>query len=322
MVGGRLRCLSCFFSHGAAVLLLGLCLHDAEACFHNNVIHKKAGDTVELSSCLNDSKEVKLHDWRYKPEKGILRGVNQHEQFNRRLQKNLQNWNLSVRNLTPQDSGEFSFISTDMNDKQRKSVIITLLVHELITKQPVLTTINMTWEALNKSCTLFLECSGASDSSVNYSWTVGNRTRSDSRLLQYDFREQDGQTNFTCTISNYVSEKSAFKTRSCSNKTKEKGTEDFVFALSVAGGCCLMIFIVCAVGCFCCCKRTRPGSDSNDLTVYAEISDVAVEDKTSSTMKPCSVYETIDNNVSSVTPGPHTVYDKIQLSRVRKGLPP
>ncbi|KAM9335223.1 uncharacterized protein ABDE67_020188 [Symphorus nematophorus] len=89
-----------------------------------------------------------------------------------------------------------------------------------------------------------------------------------------------------------------------------------IIILAAAGGCLVIIVLAIAVG-VCYWKQSQPGSDSNDLTVYADISEVAVEDETSN-MKPCSVYETIDNRVPPVTSGPQTVYDKIQLSRVRK----
>ncbi|XP_044040828.1 signaling lymphocytic activation molecule-like isoform X2 [Siniperca chuatsi] len=291
---------------------------EASSCQH--VIHKKVGDTVEFSSCLPTEK-VNLARWKYGTS--IIAdkdNVVPEKQFSGRLNLNPTNFSLTVRGLTLRDSGDFTFIS-EVNDKQRDTVTITLQVHEPITEEPVLSG-NSTWRTSTNSCTVLLECSATSDSSVTYNWTVRNQTISGSSL-QYSIRPQDGDTKFTCTIYNFVSEESASKIVKCSNNTQEISTEtgpvNFAVVLILAGGGCLLIVIIVgiAVG-VCHCKQSRAGSDSTDLTVYADISEITNEDGTSSTMKPCSVYETIDNRVNSVTPGPQTVYDKIQFNRVRQ----
>ncbi|XP_075948637.1 SLAM family member 8-like isoform X2 [Anarhichas minor] len=321
MVGG---CLSCFFTY-ISVLLLWVCLHDVEAssCEHN--IHKKVGDTVELPSCL-PVEGVSSAQWKYgelkiTQDKNVINVSGEH-QFKGRLELNPSSFNLTVRRLTVQDSGNFSFISA-VNDAQRPTVIITLLVHEPITAATV--TSNSTWNAVNESCTVLLECSAATDSSVTYSWAVRNQTMSGSRL-RYSITPQDGDTGFTCTISNFVSEKSTIKTVTCSNGTSDPSKTvkcsngpNFPVLLGAAGGGCLMIVVIVGVAVYVChCKQSQGGSDSNDLTLYADITEVALEAGTSSTMKPCTVYETIENRVDTVTPGPQTVYDKIQLGRMRK----
>ena len=84
---------------------------------------------------------------------------------------------------------------------------------EPITKQPTLT-YNSTWHTSNESCTVFLKCRAASDSSVDYKWTVRNKTRSGS-VLQYILSVEDGDTDFTCTISNIVTEMPASQTVTC-----------------------------------------------------------------------------------------------------------
>ncbi|XP_076580532.1 uncharacterized protein LOC143316770 isoform X3 [Chaetodon auriga] len=317
MAGGCHRCLTCFFTC-SSVLLLWVCLHDVEASSCQRVIHKKVGDTVELSSC-SSTEGVTEAVWKY--GRVIIADKNKHvseKQFTGRLYLNPTNLSLTVSRLTLQDSGNFSFVSEAVDQRQRPTVIISLQVHvEPITKQPVLTS-NSTWHTLNESCTVLLECSATTDSTVTYSWTVRNQTRSGSRL-QYIITPQDGHTKFTCTIYNAVSEMSAFDIVKCSNHTHPNSSAKDAFFMGVAIGGCLIVVIALgiAVG-VCYYKRGRPGSDSNDLTVYADISEVAVEGETAVTMKPCSVYETIDNRVNSRTPGPETVYDKIQFSRMRK----
>ncbi|KAM8747655.1 CD48 antigen-like isoform 2-T2 [Acanthopagrus schlegelii] len=314
MVGGRLRCLGCVLTC-TSVLLFGVFLQDVEASSCPRVIHKKVGDTVELPSCLptdGATDRVTMAIWKYGEKKLTDKNTIFHDsQFNGRLELNHQNFSLTVKQLTLQDSGNFSFLS-EVDDKQRETVIISLQVHEPITKQPTLT-YNSTWQTPNDSCTVFLECSAPSDSGVDYKWTVRNKTISGSRL-QYILSVEDGETNFTCTISNIVTEMSASQTVTCKQDLLNFGT---IVILGVVGGGCLIMIIIVTVVCDCYCKQRQSGSDANDLTVYADISEVAISDETN--FKPCSVYETIDNRGNShpVTPGPQTVYDKIQLSRVR-----
>ncbi|XP_023130812.1 signaling lymphocytic activation molecule [Amphiprion ocellaris] len=320
MVAGGLRRLCCFLACVAVLLLLGTCLHDVEASNGKRVIHKKVGDTVELSSYLS-TKGVTTAYWKYG---GLVvadkdGSVSKKHHLKDRVDFNLTSFSLTVRKLTLQDSGDFSFFS-EVNEQQRGTVDITLQVHEAITQQPDVKIINATHNALDKSCTVLLECSASSDSTVTYNWTVRNQTRTGPKL-HHVVREEDGDTTFTCTVSNFVSEKSAFKNFECNNDTSlPQNPQDkeinFILILSVAGGCCLMIVIGVGVAVYVChCKERQTGSDINDLTVYADIADVAIDNRT---MKPCSVYETIDNRTNTAPPGPQTVYDKIQLSRVRK----
>uniref|UniRef100_A0A3P8RTA9 Ig-like domain-containing protein n=1 Tax=Amphiprion percula TaxID=161767 RepID=A0A3P8RTA9_AMPPE len=191
------------------ILNSALCSYvsDVEASSRKRVIHKKVGDTVQLSS--------------YLPTEGVtmtkMGSVSKKHHFKDRVDFNLTSFSLTVRKLTLQDSGDFSFIS-EVNEQQRGTVIITLQVHEAITQQPDLKIINATHNALDKSCTVLLECSASSDSTVTYNWTVGNQTRTGPKL-HYVVREEDGDTTFTCTVSNFVSEKSAFRTFECNNDT-------------------------------------------------------------------------------------------------------
>ncbi|KAG8006053.1 Fc receptor-like protein 5 [Nibea albiflora] len=93
---------------------------------------------------------------------------------------------------------------------------------EPIAVQPVIIG-NATWHNLYQSCIVLLECSVPTVGSVSYNWTVRNQTRRGSRL-QHEIKMQDGDTRFTCTAYNLVSEMSASETFKCSNVTKESGT--------------------------------------------------------------------------------------------------
>ncbi|XP_028999100.3 uncharacterized protein LOC114851399 isoform X2 [Betta splendens] len=322
MVGGRTLWLSCLLT-SSAVLLLGVSLSDVEASScHQRTIHKRVGDAVELSTCLSPEKSRQLIVARWKKGETEVadKDTNVSKVFRDRFYLNPTNFSLRVRKLTLQDSGEFSFVS-EVNNHQLQTVFITLQVHEPITQHPDLQ-VNSTWNELNESCRVLLECSSVYNTNVRYSLSVRNQTHSGSRL-QFSIRPEDGETTFTCTISDFVSEMSAFKRLTCSNST-ESSKLDLVLVLGAAvGGCALIVIIVgTAVG-VSCCKRKAANMESNELTVYADVSEIAPEN--GSTMKPCSVYETIDNKmqpVTSISPGPHTVYDQIQLNRLRKTSSP
>ncbi|CAI5686262.1 unnamed protein product [Oreochromis niloticus] len=281
MVGGQ-HCYCSYFVHNI-VLLLWVCLHYVEASSGKRVIHKKVGDTVELSSGL-PTEGVTVATWRYGginvADKDV--GVFEKSPFKHRSELNLTDFTLTVRKLTLQDSGDFMFIS-GLNNKQRPSVTITLQVHEPITKQPVIK-INSTWEDCNESCKVLLECSTAGD--VSYKWTVGNQTLTGPRQ-QYIIREQDGETNVTCTVSNHVSEKSAFQTVKCSkDHSHRKETEDssssclVMFIAGLFTGVLITLLLLFLLYCIkskgLCCKRLTQSEtinqEENQQHVYSALS--------------------------------------------------
>ena len=87
---------------------------------------------MELPSCLPTDRatdRVTMAIWKYGEKKLTDKNKIFHEnQFKGRLELNHQNFSLTVKRLTLQDSGNFSFVS-DVNDKQRETVIIFLQVH-------------------------------------------------------------------------------------------------------------------------------------------------------------------------------------------------
>ncbi|KAG7235284.1 hypothetical protein INR49_002856 [Caranx melampygus] len=323
MVGGRVYCLCCLFTY-STVLLLGVCLYDVEASSCQRVIHKQVEDTVELLSCL-PTDNVTAAQWKYGNEKvaEMDQDVKVPPQFTGRVELNPTTFSLTVKKLTLQDSGVFSFLS-EVNNIQRETISITLHVHDPVTS-PVLTE-NTTSHSQNGSCTVSLRCTSASGSKVSYNWTVREQTFSGSSSLQYPIRPEDGDVQFTCTVWNMVSEQSASITVKCSNTSGQPNTaqekEKSVLYLSVAAGTGLLVVIAVTIGIWACLHRKgQAGNNANDLTVYADISDVVAEVGSSPDMKPCSVYETIDNRVNTGTPGPQTVYDKIQFSNMRMPSP-
>ena len=101
---------------------------DVEASSCDRTIHKKVGDTVELPSCL-PTEGVTSASWKYNNTKVADKDADvTHPQFKGRVDLNHTHFSLTVRRLTLQDSGVFSLIS-EVNDKQRDTVSITLQVH-------------------------------------------------------------------------------------------------------------------------------------------------------------------------------------------------
>ncbi|XP_005755164.1 uncharacterized protein LOC102195963 [Pundamilia nyererei] len=218
-------------------------VHDVETSSGKHVIHKKVGDTVELSSGL-PTEGVTAATWKYGEiiiaDKVIENnmGVSKRSPFKDRSELNQENFTLTVKKLTLQDSGDFIFVSAT-KEKQRDSVIITLQVHEPISKQPVIK-INSTWISSNESCKVLLECSTTGD--VSYKWTVGKQTLTGPRQ-QYIIR-QDGETNVTCTVSNHVSEKSAFQTVKCSKDNSHRKETGMWRVTEVVNTCNCSVYII------------------------------------------------------------------------------
>uniref|UniRef100_A0A3P9CZU7 Ig-like domain-containing protein n=1 Tax=Maylandia zebra TaxID=106582 RepID=A0A3P9CZU7_9CICH len=206
----------------------------------NHVIHKIVGETVEFSSGL-PTLGVTEAMWKYgginiaDKYVGVLKG----SPFKDRSQLNPEDFTLTVRKLTLQDSGDFIFVSA-VFFKQRPSVSITLQVHEPITKQPDIK-ISSTWISSNESCKVLLECNTTGD--VSYKWIVGNQTLTGPRQ-QYIIREQDGETNVTCTVSNYVSEKSAFQTVKCSKDHSHRKETGMWRVTEVVNTCNCSVYII------------------------------------------------------------------------------
>ncbi|KAM7377135.1 hypothetical protein PAMA_013761 [Pampus argenteus] len=269
MVDCSLCFLSYFFTHS---VLLWICLHDVAASSCERTVYKSVGDTVELSSCL-PTEGVNSASWKYKNiiVAGIDEGLNENSQFGGRIYLNPTNYSLILRNLTPRDSGDFSFIS-EANDKQRKTININLQVKEIITNEPTLT-VYPTWHASNESCTFELNCSTNSYRNVSFNWIVGNQTFSGSRQ-QVITRPKEGNIKFTCTIFNSFSNKSASKTVKCSNNTSadpENNESRLVLYVSVSAGGCLMIVIIISIIVCVSSKRRRTGKLLIVIYIYIYI---------------------------------------------------
>ncbi|KAM4612179.1 signaling lymphocytic activation molecule isoform 1-T1 [Polymixia lowei] len=305
----------CFFKH-STVLLVMVFLHDVEADGCRVLVEKTVGETVNLLSCSTGENitfarwiygNIKIAEW----DQSYLNYPERH-QFKGRVHMDLTNFSLTLRSLTLQDSGNFSLTLDNNSEQQLPTTTVTLHVHESITEPDLL--INSTWNAVNRSCTVLLECSVSHHGSISYKWTVGNMTykRAKVHILR---QPQDGETTVTCTVSNSVSEKSMSALVTCSNITSSSSSDPepmkTVTYVVIAAGIVVTILVVMSlVAGYRRCRHT--GTDMTDNTIYADISDnVPKKDVRSNS---ATIYETIDDRVN-IAIGPQTIYDKIQLNR-------
>lgn len=117
-------------NHLTVTIQQDVCSHvsDAEASGCPRVIHKKVGDTVELSSC-SSTEGITVAKWKYGEQMIAIKDINiSAKQFHDRLYFNPTNFSLTLRNLTVQDSGDFLF--TSLKGKvQPDTVRVNLQVH-------------------------------------------------------------------------------------------------------------------------------------------------------------------------------------------------
>uniref|UniRef100_A0A8C6SP79 Ig-like domain-containing protein n=1 Tax=Neogobius melanostomus TaxID=47308 RepID=A0A8C6SP79_9GOBI len=154
----------------------------------------RAGETVVLSPG-PISETLSMAYWKFNQRKlvDINRVFNGH-QFSGRVSLNQTNYSLTIQDLRTTDSGDFNFVSA-------------------LTQPPTLNVINTT-EISKESCEVWMKCSYTSDQDVSYRWTV-NDVMINGSTLQYPLKPHEGDTTFTCTASNMVSEVSASKNINC-----------------------------------------------------------------------------------------------------------
>uniref|UniRef100_A0A3B4VR58 Ig-like domain-containing protein n=1 Tax=Seriola dumerili TaxID=41447 RepID=A0A3B4VR58_SERDU len=182
-------------------------LYNVEVSNCPRVIHKQVGDTVELPSCL-PTEGVTTATWKY----GDKTVVDMEQSLNTQSTVMIT---LYVHGKNPPVNVVTLSLLSQITCHTLSLPIASL---EPITT-PVLTA-NTTSHAFNGSCTVFLRC--ISDGKVNYNWTMRARTHRGSSTQHYTIRPQDGETTFTCTIWNVVSERSASTTVTCSNDTSDQ----------------------------------------------------------------------------------------------------
>lgn len=272
----------------------------------------RTGETIVLSPG-SISEKLSMANWKCNETKiADINGDTSRHQFSDRVK--LKNYSLTIRELKTTDSGDFTFTSGGETGQQRQTICIRLSVQENLTQSLTVKVINITHPS-NESCEVWMECSSKYDTNVRYRWTVNsdNNKSHEGSKLQHQLRRKEGDTIFTCTVSNMVSEASESESINC-NSPPSPQMEELKTFLIIAGIACAVL--VSIVGFVICCqyKKVQAAKAADELTVYAEIDDVA----SSRIMKPCSVYETLESKATTVKPKAQTVYDEIQFNRVRQ----
>uniref|UniRef100_H3CPQ9 Ig-like domain-containing protein n=1 Tax=Tetraodon nigroviridis TaxID=99883 RepID=H3CPQ9_TETNG len=318
-MAGVCACCPSYLVSLVSALVLLLCFIGAEvsSCPHQTDIRKNVGEDVELS-CFQGVDVIDIR-WTYNSTRiAVFDGLQTvyYELFQNRLYLNPTTFSLTVKNLKLNDSGQFSLVLLAGDPPQQlPTVFFNLRVVEVLTAAVTSTS---TWNALNASCTVVLECSSGASGELWYRWSVRNRTTTGPRLT-YIIGEEDGDTVFTCTVNNSASEASASKVLTCRNRTEkdekkaEETEETNALLLLVLGVVITVCVVTVAAGLMLCvCRRRcqRAPIPPPDQTVYADVSPVPPQNE----HQPCSLYDSIDYREK---PAPQSVYDKIQLRYMR-----
>ncbi|XP_045069078.1 SLAM family member 8-like isoform X2 [Coregonus clupeaformis] len=210
MSGGPL---SCFSKQG--ILLISI-LHYGVGI--SRLFNKGVGDSVELPSGL-ERKDLMSMEWKY--NKMVIAEFEDNftlprSQFEGRLEMNENNFSLTIRELTLQDSGEFLVSAASNEGKQTPTMTIHLQIHEPISKVAIQKKMKL---LANQSCSVWLLCNVSVCSNLSYTWERGNETYRDDQQIHFSLSPADGDISVTCNASNSVSWKSASTTVKCSNDT-------------------------------------------------------------------------------------------------------
>ncbi|XP_045072705.1 SLAM family member 8-like [Coregonus clupeaformis] len=247
---------SCFSKQGILLLLLSN-LHFGVGVSSYLSFHKTVGDSVTMPAGL-EGQNVTLIKWRYSEmdiaefNSEVLYFHGSH--FKGRLEMNANDFSLTIRKLTLQDSGEYVVIAE--TDKQIPSKAVTLEVHEPISKVMIQTDIKL---LAKHSCSVWQVCNASSYSNLTYTWKRDNEMYMDVQQIHFSLSPAEGDISVTCNASNIISWKIALATVKCSNDTTDLGMVWYTnyIRASVGGAVVLILTVVVAV-CYC---RSRRDTD-------------------------------------------------------------
>uniref|UniRef100_A0A4W5NY76 Ig-like domain-containing protein n=1 Tax=Hucho hucho TaxID=62062 RepID=A0A4W5NY76_9TELE len=158
---------------------------------------------------------------------------------------NTNNFSLTVRELTLQDSGDF--LLTGEGDKgQIGSKTITLKVHEPISKVVIQTDIKL---LANHSCTVRLVCNVSCYPNLTYTWERDHEIYGDAQQIHFSLSPAERDISVNCNASNLVSWNTASATIKCSNDSTPPGLAWYTIYIrvSVGGAVVLILTVVVAV---------------------------------------------------------------------------
>uniref|UniRef100_A0A4W5PZS8 Immunoglobulin subtype domain-containing protein n=1 Tax=Hucho hucho TaxID=62062 RepID=A0A4W5PZS8_9TELE len=252
------------------------------------IINKRVGDSVELLTGLERG-HFKSLEWKYMG-KDIAEFNSEviyspGYQFEGRLKMNTNNFSLTVRELTLQDSGDF--LITGEGDKgQIGSKTITLKVHEPISKVVIQTDIKL---LANHSCTVRLVCNVSCYPNLTYTWERDNEIYGDAQQIHFSLSPAERDISVKCNASNLVSWKTAFETLKCNNDTTTPVVWHTIYIGVSVGGAVVLILTVAVAVCYC-----RGRSNTGMYSLWP--SDI-LKTRSNSHVNPISIYETVNDLV-------------------------
>nr|XP_029522439.1 SLAM family member 8-like isoform X2 [Oncorhynchus nerka] len=281
-----------FFSKYGILLLLGSIFQYGVGV--PLIINKRVGDSVELQAGL-ETGHFKSLVWKFMG-KDIAEFNSEvvyspGSQFEGRLKMNTNNYSLTVRELTLQDSGDF--LHTGEGDKgQIGSKTITLKVHEPISKVAIQTDIKL---LSNHSCMVLLVCNVSSYPNITYTWEIDNEIYGDGQQIHFSLSPAERDISVNCNASNLVSWKTASATVKCRNDTTTPGLAWYTMYIGISvGGAVVLILTVAVAVCYC--RGRSNTADLTDNTIYADIMDNTIirDTRSNSHVNPISIYETVN----------------------------
>ncbi|CAB1351485.1 unnamed protein product [Coregonus sp. 'balchen'] len=113
---------------------------------------------------------------------------------------NDNDFSLTIRKLTLQDSGEYLVFAE--TDKQLPTKAVTLQVHESLYPRVVIQTdIKL---LANHSCSVWLVCNASSYSNLTYTWKRDNEMYMDVQQIHFSLSPAEGDISVTCNASNII----------------------------------------------------------------------------------------------------------------------
>uniref|UniRef100_A0A4W5PVJ2 Ig-like domain-containing protein n=1 Tax=Hucho hucho TaxID=62062 RepID=A0A4W5PVJ2_9TELE len=304
---------SCFSKQGILLLLLSN-LHYGVGVSSYLSFHKTLGDSVEMPADLK-GQNVTIVQWKYMGKDIVELNsevvYSPGSQFEGRLKMNTNNFSLTVRELTLQDSGDF-LITGEGDQGQIDSKTITLKVHEPISKVAIQTDIKL---LANHSCTVRLVCNVSCYPNIIYTWERDNEIYGDAQQIHFSLSPAEGDISVTCNASNLVSWKTASATVKCSNDTITPGLVWYTIYIGVPVASAVVLILTVAVAvCYC---RGRSKTEDLPDTLYADVMDnTRIRDtRSNSHVNPMSIYETVNDLVIPRLNKPQTLYDTITFGR-------
>uniref|UniRef100_A0A672L6W1 Ig-like domain-containing protein n=1 Tax=Sinocyclocheilus grahami TaxID=75366 RepID=A0A672L6W1_SINGR len=162
-----------------------------------------------------------------------------------------QHGSLMLENVQKDNSGEYKGIVYNAEGTLIKETVQQLCVLEPVPDPTVLV------ECIEKGVNL--TCSAVNNNEVVVSWMKnGMKANATHAVLHVSSSELKSGDNFSCTVSNMISHKSAKEAEPVCSDTGPVYIQQLPIKILTGGGSFLLIlFIICLVCVCCCCRRNK-----------------------------------------------------------------